>query len=89
VSAPTRARQAIGAARKPRRPACVPAADRPLRLLAGHTRAMSAAEEGQLVDALAELLTGWLALHPDQLPDGLRHERESGLVEDTQAKEQP
>jgi hypothetical protein len=50
---------------------------------------MTVAEEGQLVDALAELLTGWLAAHPDQLPDGLRHERESGLVDDTQAEEQP
>jgi hypothetical protein len=85
----TRSSRAVAGARKPRRPVCVPAADRPLRLLAGHTRAMSHAEEEQLISALAELLTGWLAAHPDRLPDGLRPGAQCGLVDQTTTKEQP
>jgi hypothetical protein len=76
------------AARRQRRPACVKAEDRPLRLRAGHTRPMTEAEERELVSALAELLTDWLAAHPDRLPAGLRSRPRSGLVDGTQAKEQ-
>lgn len=78
-----------GAARRQRRPACVKAEDRPLRLRAGHTRPMTGAEERELVSALAGLLTDWLVAHPDRLPAGLRSRLRSGLVDGTQAKEQP
>jgi hypothetical protein len=88
VTGRTRAPRAIAGARKQRRPVCVPAADRPLQLLAGHTRPMTEVEEEQLVNALAELLTDWLAAHPDRLPDGLRPGAQCGLVDQTTTKEQ-
>jgi hypothetical protein len=50
---------------------------------------MTEAEERELVSALAELLTDWLLAHPDRLPAGLRSRPRSGLVDSTQAKEQP
>jgi len=49
---------------------------------------MTEAEERELVSALAELLTDWLAAHPDRPPAGLRSRPRSDLVDGTQAKEQ-
>ena len=65
--------------------------DRPLRLLAGHTRPMSGEEERQLVAALAELLADWLAAHPERRPSGLRSTPECDLVDrdGPRAQEQP
>ena len=49
---------------------------------------MTEVEEEQLVNALAELLTDWLAAHPDRLPAGLRPGAQCGLVDQTTTKEQ-
>lgn len=81
-------RASTGAVRRPRRPACVRADDRPLRLLPGKTRAMTSSEEQQLVDALAELLAVWLAAHPDRLPDTLRSRLKRDLLVGTRIEEQ-
>ncbi len=79
----------IGAARKPRRGCGGPTQDRPLRLLAGRTRPMSDQERARLVDALAELLTDWLAAHPETLFSVLKSSPACGLVYGPERKEQP
>jgi hypothetical protein len=58
------------------------------RLLAGQTRAMTEAEEQELVDALADLFADWLVAHPDQMPAALRSRRKRDLLEGTRAEEQ-
>jgi hypothetical protein len=50
---------------------------------------MNADERQALIDALAELLADWLTTHPERSPHDLRSERECGLVNRPQAKEQP
>jgi hypothetical protein len=81
---------ASSAAASRRRGACPPAEQaRPLRLLAGRSRAMTAQEQQLLVGGLAELLADWLSANPGRLPARLRAAGSPDLMDQPDAKEQP
>jgi hypothetical protein len=78
------------AAASRRRGACPPAEQvRPLRLLVGRSRAMSAQEQQLLVGGLAELLADWLTANPKRLPARLRAAGSPDLMDQPDAKERP